>query len=254
TPNLVAMRRGRGVGVGGAQRHAAAADRFKSKGGQLADQELAQVSAQVGAFRQHLEEFARKHADKIRRNQQFRAQFQQMCAAIGVDPLQSGKGFWSDMLGVGGFYFELGVKIIEVTMATSHKHGGLMDVSDLLKALNAGRGAGDPVSEDDIVRAVDKLRCLGNGFTLVTLGNRRLVQSVPGELSLDANSVMRLADGNGGRVTASACRTALAWAPERVDRVLDQLVREAFAWVDDGEPSGERAFWFPSLVPALLAA
>ncbi|PAA58746.1 hypothetical protein BOX15_Mlig011690g1, partial [Macrostomum lignano] len=155
---------------------------------------------------------------------------------------------------VGGFYFELGVKIIEVTMATSHKHGGLMDVSDLLKALNAGRGAGDPVSEDDIVRAVDKLRCLGNGFTLVTLGNRRLVQSVPGELSLDANSVMRLADGNGGRVTASACRTALAWAPERVDRVLDQLVREAFAWVDDGEPSGERAFWFPSLVPALLAA
>ena len=39
---------------------------------------------------------------------------QDMCASIGVDPLASGKGFWSEMLGVGDFYYELGVQIVEV--------------------------------------------------------------------------------------------------------------------------------------------
>lgn len=29
-----------------------------------------------------------------------------MCSSIGVDPLASGKGFWSDLLGVGDFYYE----------------------------------------------------------------------------------------------------------------------------------------------------
>jgi len=39
------------------------------------------------AFRTNLEEFATKHREEIRKNPQFRSQFQQMCAAIGVDPL-----------------------------------------------------------------------------------------------------------------------------------------------------------------------
>ena len=37
-----------------------------------------------------------------------------MCASIGVDPLASGKGFWSNMLDIGDFYYELAVQIVEV--------------------------------------------------------------------------------------------------------------------------------------------
>ncbi len=36
----------------------------------------------------------------------------------------AGKGFWAEMLGVGDFYYELGVQIIEVCIATSHRNGG----------------------------------------------------------------------------------------------------------------------------------
>lgn len=36
----------------------------------------------------------------------------------------AGKGFWSEMLGVGDFYYELGVQIVEVCIATSHRNGG----------------------------------------------------------------------------------------------------------------------------------
>jgi len=46
-----------------------------------------QLSKQVDSFRSNLEEFAGQHREEIRRNPQFRSQFQAMCAAIGVDPL-----------------------------------------------------------------------------------------------------------------------------------------------------------------------
>lgn len=44
----------------------------------------------------------------IKKNAEFRKHFQEMCATIGVDPLASSKGFWSEMLGVGDYYYELG--------------------------------------------------------------------------------------------------------------------------------------------------
>ena len=47
--------------------------------------------------------------DDIRKDAQFRQHFQQMCSTIGVDPLASSKGFWSEMLGVGDYYYELGM-------------------------------------------------------------------------------------------------------------------------------------------------
>ena len=62
-----------------------------------------------------------------------------MCASIGVDPLASSKGFWSEMLGVGDFYYELGVQIIEVCMAHSHKTGGLMELEDLRRRVARSR-------------------------------------------------------------------------------------------------------------------
>ncbi len=49
-------------------------------------------------FKKNLEEFAVKYKDEIKRDAQFRKQFQDMCANIGVDPLASSKGFWSEIL------------------------------------------------------------------------------------------------------------------------------------------------------------
>jgi EAP30/Vps36 family len=43
-----------------------------------------------------------------------------MCASIGVDPLASGKGFWSNMLDIGDFYYELAVQIVEVLKFYHH--------------------------------------------------------------------------------------------------------------------------------------
>ena len=86
-------------------------------------------------FRAHLEAFAVKHRQDVQRDPVFRQQFQKMCGVIGVDPLASSKGFWAEALGIGDFYFELGLNIIDVCMRTRAQNGGLIEVRDLQRQL-----------------------------------------------------------------------------------------------------------------------
>lgn len=46
-----------------------------------------QMAKQMETFKVNLEEFATKHKDQIKKDPEFRVQFQEMCASIGVDPL-----------------------------------------------------------------------------------------------------------------------------------------------------------------------
>ena len=52
------------------------------------------------------------------------------------------------------------------------------------------------VVSDDIIRAIKKLRVLGSGFAVIPIGDRRLIQSVPGELSMDHTAVLQHAEVN----------------------------------------------------------
>ena len=44
-----------------------------------------------------------------------------------------------------------------------------------------------------MARAIKKLHILGSGFRIIPVGNKRLVQSVPGELSMDHAAVLQQA-------------------------------------------------------------
>jgi ESCRT-II complex subunit VPS22 len=78
----------------------------------------------MSLFKEKLEVFARKHKSEINRNPQFRRQFSKMCEKIGVDPLASNKGFWAELLGVGDFYYELSVQVIDACLSTREQNGG----------------------------------------------------------------------------------------------------------------------------------
>ena len=66
--------------------------------------------------------------------------FNEMCQKIGVDPLASKRGFWAQLLGVGDFYYELGVQIVEVCLRTRSSNGGLIDIDELRQKLIKLRG------------------------------------------------------------------------------------------------------------------
>lgn len=240
------MRRGPG-GVGAINRQRLAKEKYASKGTEIADIQLSQMGKQLESFKTSLEDFAGKYKQEIRKNPEFRGHFQQMCARIGVDPLASSKGFWSELLGVGDFYYELGVQIIEICMATRARNGGIMALMDLHKKVVKTSKSRQNVSEDDLARAIKKLHIMGSGFQVIPVGKKQLVQSVPGELSMDHTAALQLAQDN-GFTSVSSLTKDLGWDRERAIRILDHMVHEEMAWVDDQGPD-ERLYWFPGLFP-----
>nr|CAG4645676.1 EOG090X09XM [Lynceus sp. MCZ IZ 141354] len=242
-------------GIGAIQKHKLEQEKFRDKGNEIQENQLEELTKQMEVFRSKLEDFAIKHRNDIRKDPEFRKQFQDMCASIGVDPLASSKGFWSELLGVGEFYYELSVQAIEVCLATSHRNGGILTLDELRQRLVKARGKAQhhqDISNDDILRAISKLKVLGSGFSVVPLGkNSHLVRSVPGELSMDHTAILQTAQQqDGGWVTVSSLNSKLQWDPARSKEALQQLIRDGVAWID--EQNGEPKYWFPSFFPQLL--
>jgi len=239
----------RRVGVGAIKKNIQQQDLFREKGTQLQENEVDEMVKQMDKFRTNLEEYARKHKQEIVKNSEFRRQFQNMCASIGVDPLASGKGFWSEMLGVGDLYYEISVQVVEMCVASSHLTGGMITLEDCLGRLNTRRGRQtNPLSRDDVLRAVKKLNVLGSGVELVKIGQTEYISAIPGELTNDHNTVLTCVDDR-GRLTASGAASSLGWSEERSQRSLDQLAAAGLLWIDDFD----RSYWLTAVFRQTLA-
>ncbi|KAK4484831.1 hypothetical protein RD792_007429 [Penstemon davidsonii] len=167
----------------------------------------------------------------IRKNPAFRSQFHEMCANVGVDPLASNKG----------------VQIVDICLATRPINGGIISLEELCKLLGQKRkGAREAVSQDDCLRAISKLKVLGNGFEVISLGKKKLVRSVPTELNKDHNEILELAQGQ-GFVTVDEVQRRLSWSSGRATDALETLLEEGLAMIDDGHKDNRRRYWFPCI-------
>ncbi|XP_058067311.1 vacuolar-sorting protein SNF8 [Anopheles bellator] len=245
----------RRAGVGAIQKQRLEAEKYKDKGTELQESQFEQMVKQMDALKENLEDFAAKHRNEIKKNPQFRRQFQEMCAAIGVDPLATGKGFWS-VLGMGDFYYELGVQVVEVCLAHNHLTGGLMELNELRNRLVAARGKRQihqEITDEDVLMATKKLKIFGNGFTVYLVGKSHMVQSIPGELSLQETAVLSAASNQGqGYVTVSSLVKELNWTEARAQQAIEKVLGEGMAWLD--EQGHEKSYWFPSLFAGRLSA
>jgi ESCRT-II complex subunit VPS22 len=221
---------------------------MRQLGTQVKEVEMEKMGEQMDIFQKNLQEFASKYKRQINENPRFRKHFHEMCTSIGVDPLQSTKGFWSEVLGIGTFYYELSVQIVQYCYETRAANGGIVSLEEVTSFLTVLRSRGSieqSVSVDDVERAVQVLRRLGNGFRLLKIGSQRMIQSVPVELSRDHESVLLVAQAAGGYVTVDALVEQMAWSNERANAALRPLLNEGMIWLD-ATPSPQR-FYFPSL-------
>lgn len=247
----------RKAGIGAIHKQKLEQEKYKDKGTEIQENQFEQMTKQMETFRINLEEFATKHKTEIKKNAQFRRQFTEMCASIGVDPLASGKGFWS-VLGIGDFYYELAVQIVEVCLATNYKNGGLISLDELRERLIQARGRRkehQEITNEDLLAAAKKLKIFGNGFSVVPIGRGKyLVQSVPGELSMDHTAVLQQVSLSGNAfISKSILQKELKWEGDRAEKALNHMVKEGLAWLDkQGEE--EILFWFPSLFTACIIA
>mmetsp|Transcript_29185 Transcript_29185/g.49048 ORF Transcript_29185/g.49048 Transcript_29185/m.49048 type:complete len:248 (+) Transcript_29185:358-1101(+) len=234
-------------GIQGLQRRQEATSQYKALGEDLASNQLERMREQLAVFRSTLEDFAFKHRAAIKQDPVFRAQFHKMCANVGVDPLASNKGMWSELLGLGDFYYELGVQIVEACLATRPYNGGLIPLDELTALVQKRRGrVAQPVSTDDVKGAIKQLKGLGCGYGLFKLGLRRMVASVPVELNRDHNTMLEFAQATSG-LTVREAEEGLGWEHTRTSNVLKELLKDQIAMVDDGAADGLRRYWFPCI-------
>lgn len=232
-------------GIAGLQTAAAARDQYRLVGENVAKIRTDLMKEQLATFKSQLEEFAQKHKNDIRKNPIFRSQFHEMCAKVGVDPLASNKGFWAELLGIGDFYYELGVQIVEICLATRSHNGGLINLQELCSLLSQRKKTTrEAISEDDCLRAISKLKVLGSGFEVISIGKKKLVRSVPTELNRDHNEILELAQGQ-GYVMVEEVEKKLSWSSGRAMDALETLLKEGLAMIDDGDKDGKRRYWFP---------
>ncbi|KAI0180259.1 ESCRT-2 complex [Hypoxylon sp. FL1284] len=249
----------KGVGLAAFDRSRLTSAQFASHGSTLRTSDARALETQLSVFRSLLQQFAHTHAKDIRSDPAFRAQFARMCTAIGVDPLASsssggggggggGGSIWAQLLGrsVNDFYFELAVRVVEVCGATRPDNGGLIGVRELRERVVRGRMEGAPaVADDDVLRAVATLRPLGSGYSVVRVGNRPYVRSVPKELSTDQSAVLDAAQLL-GYATASLLMANLGWSRARARTALDDLLAEGMLWLDRQAPEWE--YWSPAFM------
>nr|XP_047906762.1 vacuolar-sorting protein SNF8 isoform X2 [Anser cygnoides] len=128
----------------------------------------------------------------------------------------------------------------------------LITLEELHQQVLKGRGKfAQEVSQDDLLRAIKKLKVLGNGFGIIPVGGTYLVQSVPAELNMDHTVVLQLAEKK-GYVTVNEIRSSLKWEMERAKQILEHLLKEGMAWLDT-QAAGEPQYWLPALFTELYS-
>ncbi|KAI0037539.1 winged helix DNA-binding domain-containing protein [Auriscalpium vulgare] len=247
------MHRLGGVGLAAFDRQQQSQRSFAALSTQLSRAQVDTLHAQLDTFRTALTSFATHHRADIRGDPHFRHLFQQMCAAIGVDPLAGPRrgGWWEEALGLGDWQSELGVQIVDVCVSTRERNGGLIEMRELVRLVGRLRGVeGGAVTEDDVVRSIRALKPLGAGYEVVDCGDgRKMVRSVVKELDADQMVVLAIAAKQDGRVDEDLLVRERGWTVDRARAVLENmLLRDGTCWLDDQDgPDGMgRAYWVPA--------
>lgn len=249
----------------------------------MSNMQMSQMQERLKFFRESLEEYARKHKKDINNDPQLRHQFTKMCTSIGVDPLASRKGFWAELLGVGDFYYELAVQIIEVCLKTRNQNGGIIELNELRERLTNMRNRYSrskatravEISNEDVKRSINNMKELGNGYKLLLVGGRYYVQSVPCELTTDHTDVLAAVNRLGAiGVSVQDLIHELGWTSNRTQDALvccssfhyDSTLRhyanncdntskqktmlqsEGIAWIDTQSPNNQTLYWFPGMI------
>ncbi|GAA5925588.1 hypothetical protein JCM3775_001449 [Rhodotorula graminis] len=258
----------RAAGLSSLERYLDQSQSYNSLGTSLAAQQSASLSSQLATFQAALSTFSSQHRAKILSSPTFRSHFSQLCAELGVDPLGGGaKGLW-DKIGVGDWYYALGVQVVDVCLRVRERSGGLVALDEVIREVvklrggagggaggggGAGKGGGKKgaggaattttttseatITEADVQRAIEALEPLGCGYAILSVGGKKVVRCSPGGLDRDSLVVVEAASANGrGAVTRDDVQAFTArddkgagpWDLDRVERALEK------ALMDDG--------------------
>jgi ESCRT-II complex subunit VPS22 len=98
---------------------------------------------------------------------------------------------------------------------------------------------------DDILRAVGTLKPLGSSYSVIKVGSKPYIRSIPKELNTDQSAVLEVVQLL-GYVSVSMLMANLLWTRARSQTALEDLVGEGMLWVD--KQSAEWDYWSPGFM------
>ncbi len=191
----------------------------------MASRQLDEALQLFNQCKQNLSQFAKKHRSDLQQDALFRTKFHQMCTSIGVDPISSAKGIWTEMLGgLGTFYYEIGVHVVQVCIETRSVNGGMISFEQLLERVKEKRNVSvlddQAMNEEDMVYAIEAMNVLGHGYQILNMNGKRYLQSIPREMNVDTCQVLSVIEERGGKVNVGEVKDVLEWEEERCVHVL----------------------------------
>jgi ESCRT-II complex subunit VPS22 len=203
----------RKVGIAGLQRQELKRQEFNKISSRVKLEELEKYQKLLDKFQENIKSFSKKYAAEIAKDKEFRASFLDICTKIGVDPLSSSKGIWAFM-GLGDYYYELLVKILEISLATSQRNGGLIALDRVKELLGD-----DQVSIQDLKKSLSNIQVLGNGLELMELNSKIYLGSVPRELNKDLLLLLEFTQKS-FKINTVLVEKEFKWQEERVLRAI----------------------------------
>ncbi|KAL8832168.1 MAG: hypothetical protein Q9170_004985, partial [Blastenia crenularia] len=88
---------------------------------------------------------------------------------------------------------------------------------------------------------------LGSGFSVIMVGSRQMIRSIPKELNTDQTTVLEAIQVL-GYVTCSMLEDNLGWEQPRAETVIQDLLADSLVWVDEQAP--EKEYWSPTAMVA----
>ncbi len=223
---------------------------YQRKEAEILLEELDQMIENATILKEQLKKFEKKHAKEIKTNKEYYSKISSLREQLGL-PKEVGVYEWKDSPSIGdkisgkGYYDELANEILELGKSESRKTGGIISIAELVIKLNKIR-PGKIVPARDVIRALETLTSINLIPPIRTLPSGvKIVEFVSVELSNDQEILLDLASKH-GYLTQEAILIQLGWPTERINRVLDELIKQGIAIKDETYEEGIK-YWFPSM-------
>ncbi len=212
--------------------------------------ELDNLIENVETLKEQLKKFEKKHGKEIRNNKDYYEKIAVIREELGL-PEEVGIYDWKESPSVmdrirgKGYFDQLANEILELGKSFVQDTGGLISVAELVIKINKSR-PGKLVPPKDAIRSLNSLvdskliqplRKLPSGVLIV--------EFIAIELSKDQQNVFDLAARH-GFLTKESLIMYTGWPPERVTRVIEELIKEGITLKDESYHEGIK-YWFPSL-------
>lgn len=226
-------------------------DAYSKLGQSISQKHADELSAQLSVFQSVVVNFAVDHSSNIRSNPEFRSKFTSICLLIGIDALELLILLELRLKKKDNYFCGLAIKIVEICHQTRDINGGLISMKELRSRMEDCNSVPLKVAEDDVVKALNVLNSLGEGFELLTINKKRWVRHITSSgknsISSDQQKVYELCEFMGGFVTVRLLRDNYGWDKVRLRTVIDEMIMNGFLWMDSQGPN-ETQYWEPSWI------